>query len=103
MEEKISINKVYAPSEDVVAREVQGEFIIIPITSGVGDLEDEIFTLNDTGKAIWDKLDGKRSLKEVANSLSQEFESDSGELENDVLGLSEELLKRRMLVEVKRG
>lgn len=103
MESKVNLNVIYAPSEDIATREVQGEFIIIPITSGIGDLEDEIFTLNDTGCAIWNKLDGKRSLKDVVDSLSLEFEDCAKELEKDVLGLVEELLKRRMLIEVKRG
>ena len=102
MQVKVSLDAVYAPSEDVVAREVQGEFIIVPITSGVGDLEDEIFSLNETGKAIWDKLDGKRSLNDIIKELSLEFEALSDEIEKDVMGLAEELLKRRMLVEVKR-
>jgi hypothetical protein len=102
MPTKVDINKVYKVSEDVVAREIQGEFIIIPITSGIGDLEDEIFTLNETGRAIWDKIDSQKSLKEVADSLSSEFDTPSDEIEKDVLGLTEELLKRRMLVEVKR-
>lgn len=101
METKVSLDSIYKPSEDVVAREVQGEFIIIPITSGVGDLEDEIFSLNDTGRAIWDKLDGKRSLKGAAKVLSSDFESSSSEIEKDILGLVTELVKRRMLIEVK--
>ena len=75
MEVKVSVDTVYAPSEDVVAREIQGELIIVPIASGIGDLEDEIFTLNETGRAIWDKLDEKKSLKDVINCLSSEFES----------------------------
>ena len=101
METKINIKNVYKPSEDVVARDIQGELIIVPITSGVGDLEDEIFTLNETGRLIWDRLDGKRSLKDIAGELSAEFESSAGEIEKDVLGLAQELLKRRMLVESK--
>ena len=102
MQVKVSLDAVYAPSEDAVAREVQGEFIIIPITSGIGGLEDEIFSLNETGKAIWDKLDGKRSLDDIIKELSLEFEALSDEIEKDVMGLAEELLKRRILVEVKR-
>ena len=101
METKINIKNVYKPSEDVVARDIQGELIIVPIASGVGDLEDEIFTLNETGRLIWDRLDGKRSLKDIAGELSAEFESSAGEIEKDVLGLAQELLKRRMLVESK--
>lgn len=99
---KISLNKIYKISEAVVAREVAGEFIIIPITSGIGDLEDEIFTLNETGRAIWDKLDGNKSLKEVAKALASDFRGSPGEIEKDVAGLAAELLKRRMIViEVK--
>jgi len=101
MEPKARLEKVYAPSEDVVAREVQGEFIIVPITSGIGDLEDEIFSLNETGHAIWHRLDGKRSLKDLAGDLGAEFEAPEIEIEKDVLGLAEELLKRKMLVEVR--
>jgi len=99
MEVKTSINKIYKPSEDVMARDVQGEFIIIPITSGVGDLEDEIFSLNETGRAIWGKLDGKKNLKNIAAELSGDFEASIEEIENDCLGLLTELLKRRMVIE----
>ena len=101
METKVNLEGIYVPSEDVVARDVQGEFIIIPITSGIGDLEDEIFALNESGRAIWDKLNGKRSLKDVARDLSFKFEGSPKEIEKDVIGLTEELLKRRMLVETK--
>jgi len=101
MEIKLSLNSVYMPSKDVVARDIQGELIIVPITSGIGDLEDEIFTLNETGRLIWDKLDGKRSLKDIAEELSAGFESSAGEIKKDVLGLAQELLKRRMLIESK--
>ncbi|HME44295.1 MAG TPA: PqqD family protein [Syntrophorhabdales bacterium] len=98
---KISLNKIYKISEDVVAREVAGEFIIIPITSGIGDMEDEIFTLNGTGRAIWDKLDGNKNLREIAKALVSDFKGSPGEIEKDVAGLAGELLKRRILIEVK--
>ena len=101
MEAKIDINKIYAPSPDVVAREIQGEFIIIPIASGVGDLEDELFSLNETGRAIWDKLDGKKSLQDVKNELALKFDAPAEKIEKDIFGLAGELLKRRMLVEIK--
>ena len=51
---------VCRPSGDVVAREIEGESIIVPLVAGSGDMEDELFTLNDTGKAIWDQFDGRR-------------------------------------------
>ncbi len=98
METQVDLKSIYKPSEDVVARDVQGEFIIIPITSGIGDLEDEIFSLNETGRVIWNKLDGKKSLKEISKELSDEFDGVSADIEKDCVGLAGELLKRNMLV-----
>ncbi len=69
----ISQNTIYAVSDDVVAREIEGEIIIVPLVAGIGDLEDELFTLNETGKAIWELLDGRRSLQEVARELSEKY------------------------------
>jgi hypothetical protein len=97
----ITIDSILIPSEDIVAREIAGELIIVPLVAGIGDLEDELFTLNDTGKAIWSKLDGKLSLGEIVKSIEQDYDAPEGEIEHDVLGLVEELVRRRMLVESK--
>ena len=98
MKSGVSLNNIYKPSEDVVAREVAGEFIIIPIASGVGDLEDEIFSLNESGKSIWDKLSADKSLRDVALELSEEFEAPLEKIEKDCVGLIQELLKRKIVV-----
>jgi hypothetical protein len=95
----VTLDSAYTPSEDVVARKIEGELIIVPLTSGIGDMDEEIYTLNETGKAIWEKLDSHRSLREVIEALKVEFNGDPEEIEGDVLGLMGELLKRRMVVE----
>ncbi len=97
---QLDLNGIYTISGDVVARNIQGEIIIIPITSGIGDSEDEIFSLNKFGKAVWDKLDGKASLRQIATALALQFEGPAKEIEKDVLGLAEELFKRKMIVKV---
>ncbi len=97
---EVRLEGVYAPSDDVVAREIEGELIIVPLVAGIGDMEDDLYALNDTGKAIWQRLDGHASLSEVIEALAAEHEAMPGEIERDVLGLVGELLGRRMLVEV---
>ena len=86
------------PSEDVVAREIEGDVIIVPLVSGIGDEDDELYTLNPTGQAIWQKLDGQRTLKDVAALLMSEFNAPLAELENDVLGFASEMVRRKILV-----
>ena len=100
MEPKVSLEAIYAVSEDVVSREIEGEILIVPLVSGIGDMEDELFNLNETGKAIWERLDGQKSLKGVVADLSQEFEAPEEEIAEDVKGFVEELLKRGMIVEI---
>jgi hypothetical protein len=79
METKIELDAAYVPSDDIVAREIEGEIIIVPLVSGIGDMEDKLFTLNETGRAIWYRLDGQKSLKSVVEELSVEFEDPEGE------------------------
>ncbi len=100
MDAKVKLDNVYAVSEDVVAREIEGEIIIVPLVAGIADEEDELFTLNATGKAIWDKLDGRRRLQDIISELSTEYQAPPGEIEADVLGLVTELVRRSMLIAV---
>ena len=97
MDAKVTLEAVCAPSENVVARGIEGDIVIVPLVSGVGDSDDELYTLNDTGRAIWEKLDGRRTLKEVAVLLADEFSSPLTELERDVVGFVGELARRGML------
>lgn len=90
---------VHVASEDIVAREIEGELIIVPLVAGIGDLEDELFTLNDTGKEGWKRLAGGMTVGAVAASLAEEYDAAPGEVERDVRGLVTELVRRRMLVE----
>jgi hypothetical protein len=94
------LDAVYKPSEDVVAREIEGELIIVPLAAGIGDMEDELYSLNESGVEIWKRLDGKNSLKEISAALTSEYTATLSEIEQDVLGLVSELLSRKMLVEV---
>lgn len=98
MIDKSTSDIVFAQSKDVVAREIEGEIIIIPLVAGIGDLEDELYSLNETGKAIWSKLDGKHTVQQIAIELSDEFDLPTKEIEQDVLGLTSELLKRKLLI-----
>ena len=94
----ITLQSICTPSEDVVAREIEGELIIVPLAAGIGDMEDELYTLNETGKAIWDRLDGVRSLRQIASELAAEYSAPTADIERDVIGLVAELARRKMLI-----
>lgn len=95
------LDSAYTASEDVVVRDIEGELVIVPLVSGVGDMDDELFTVNKTGKDIWDRLDGRKTLKEVAADLASHYDAAIEDIQKDVLGFVSELVRRKILVEVE--
>ncbi len=94
----LTLENICIPSDDIVARVIEGDLILVPLTAGIGDMEDELYTLNETGKDIWDRLDGVRSLGDIAVELAIEYEAPANEIEQDVVGLVTELVRRKMLL-----
>ncbi len=98
MTAKADLDTVYVPSTNAVAREIEGELILVPLAAGMGDLGEELFTLNPTGREIWRNLDGRRTLRQVAGDLQKAFEAPPADIERDVAGLVSELLERKLVV-----
>lgn len=94
------LDSIYIPSEDIVAREIDGELIIVPIGSGVGDTEDELYSLNETGRVIWALLDKEKSLNSICSELDSKFNASLETIQTDVIGLTTELLKRNIIQKV---
>src|SRR5882762_4466754 len=60
------------PSPDVVSRRVAGEYLLVPVRSGVAQI-DYLFTANETGSEIFRLLDGTRDGRAIARQLSHDF------------------------------
>ncbi len=91
---KANLDTVYFPLKDLAVKEIHGELLIIPIKAGKADLENGLFKISETGKAMWDKLDGRKTLREICQELSLEYDAPVEMIERDMLGLVEELLQR---------
>jgi len=52
------------PSPDVVSRRVAGEYLLVPVRSGVAQI-DYLFTANETGSEIFRLLDGTRDGRAI--------------------------------------
>jgi len=96
----ISMNGYYAVSDEVIAREIEGEIVIVPLISGIGDMDDDLYTLNETGKSVWNLLDGKITLKEVITAMYNEYEVSITTIEDEITGLVKDLLDKRLIVEI---
>jgi hypothetical protein len=93
-----TMDSVLAPSDDVVSRVIDGELVIVPLDAGVGDADD-LFTLNETGAAVWELLDGERPLAVVVDEVGRRFDVPRADVEADVLEFAADLLARGFAVE----
>jgi hypothetical protein len=73
----------FVKDNQAVTRSIAGETIIVPIRSGVGDLN-SIYTLNEVGTTIWQLLDGQRSVDQIIERISSEYEVSNAEASKDV-------------------
>jgi len=67
----------------IVARKTDDGYILVPVTGNIADMS-AVYTLNNTGAFIWDAMDGKRSIAEIAQMVTSEFEIDDNTAMDDV-------------------
>lgn len=94
----INLKVCYKTSDQVVTRKIEEELIIVPLNKGIGDLDAEMFSLNTTGTAIWDKLDGTKDLDTIVTEIAQEFSVSYARIKKDVIKIVEQLLKAGFLI-----
>lgn len=80
----------YERNPDFVFRKIVDEMILVPIRADVADMEC-IYTLNDVGAFIWDKLDGQATLAEIQAAVQDEYEADAETIAADVAAFVQEL------------
>lgn len=66
-----------------VARNVGNELILVPLTANVAQMS-ELFTLNETGKFIWENINENSTILEIENSMIETFDIDSAIAKRDI-------------------
>jgi hypothetical protein len=103
MKVKVNVDSCYDVSDSMVAREIEGQVIIVPLVSGVGNLNENIYTLNETSQRVWNYLDGKKSLADIIVKLANEYDAPLERIKNDVRDLIIDFMKKGMVVEIRKG
>jgi len=90
----ITLDSTLRQMEGNVSAVVDGEVAIMSVEQG------SYFTLNEVGGRIWVLLEQPRSLREVCETLFQEFDVEENECQSDVLELARELETRNLVERV---
>jgi hypothetical protein len=77
------LSQVYERSRDVVVQQVGEDAILVPSWSS-GDGPACIYRLNPVGAFLWNRIDGERTVTDLATAVCQEFAASVTDVERDV-------------------
>ena len=77
--------------ENVIAREVDGETVLLNLDTGI------YFGLDGVGTAIWRAIQAHASLQEAAAAVEHEYDVDPAVLHADLLRLISQMLAKGLL------
>jgi hypothetical protein len=95
------LQRVYARSERIVARQISGECILVPIVGRGADV-DSIYTLNRVGAFIWEHLDGLRTGQDMVDLLMRRFTVDGDTAREDYVDFVDKLLSINAVSQITR-
>ena len=92
---------IYTKHPDYVQRDVAGECILVPIRRTLTEAN-SIFVLNETGAALWNRIDGQRTAQDILTDFCNEYEVATDQLAKDFTSLLDDLLSIRAVEEIAR-
>ncbi len=76
----------------MVTKKTGNEYVLVPVTDNIADMN-SVYTLNETGAFIWELIDGKKSVEEIINSVTKEYDIDIETATSDVYSFIRDMSK----------
>ncbi|HRI56148.1 MAG: PqqD family protein [Anaerolinea sp.] len=90
---RFSLNSSFAKDSDqIIERVVADEALLINLTNG------DYYSLDGVGTKIWESIDGKRTVEDLANIVTEEYNADKDQVVADVLRLVGQLTDEGLLI-----
>ncbi|MGB7845566.1 MAG: PqqD family protein [Candidatus Acidiferrum sp.] len=86
----------FVRNQEVVSRKIEGELIIVPIRSGVGDLN-SLYTLNPVGSVLWEFMNEGHTVAEMVERICDEFEVTTGQAQQDIEVFLDSLVEEKLV------
>ena len=78
-----TLDRVYQKNQNFVFRQIDDETLLVPIKDNVGDLG-SIYNLNPVAAFVWQHLDGEKTLNDIKDLMTGEFEVSDPDAEQDL-------------------
>jgi len=83
--------------EDVAAKIMDGEAIIINLTNGL------YYSMDNVGGVIWSLIEERRSLEDIAASIAGLYDVSPAQAQADLCRLAQELLEEKLVLVDERA
>jgi hypothetical protein len=93
--------ELFVADTRVVVRQVGVETLLVPVSSGVGDL-DSIYVLSDVGSAVWSMLAEPISFGDIVSRVCAEYDVEPEHAARDVDEFLEELKGKKLVHNASR-
>jgi len=93
----VSENVRFVRNHQVVSRKIEGELIIVPIRSGVGDLN-SLYTLNPVGSVLWEFMTEGHTVPEMVQRICDEFDVTALQARRDIEAFLASLLEEKLVL-----
>jgi len=88
---KINNNVIPKSNPDIIGRVVDNEAVLVMPKQG------KVKVLNEVGAAIWELIDGERSIQQIATELCTQFEIDPSTAEADTIKFIADLYEKELV------
>ncbi|WP_086617556.1 PqqD family protein [Erythrobacter tepidarius] len=90
-----TLDQRFQMSDDVIAREVAGEMVLLDLASGL------YFGLDPVGSRIWECLsESSCTLTKVCDVIEAEYDAPRARIEEDILALAAQLTDKGLITPV---
>jgi len=86
----------FVRNREVVARQIEGELVIVPIRRGVGDLN-SLYTLNQVGSVLWNFMNEGHTIEEMVSRVCDEFEVTATQAQSDIQNFLDAMLEEKLV------
>lgn len=87
----LHLEQCFQPVDQLAVEKTEEELLVLMLQSG------DYFGLGKVGSFIWERLDGKRSLTDVAMEIARAFAIDLPQAQEDLLEFTKELLEAGLI------
>jgi hypothetical protein len=93
------IEKIYRKKDEIVARKIADETILVPIRGKLADMQ-RIFSLNPVAEFIWAQLEQETPVDKILSLMINEFDVEEKKAEEDLFELINDLLSENLIEKV---